>query len=160
MNMTTPQKRTVLILVLVAAVAIGIAVWRGDREEGHGWGSNFSLRSEVLSPEEKIVAPVAKGIPAKTLAVDLPADYGDAVNEYGGSRFQFVACSGTPGRTVVKKGAVVMLDNRDEKARAIAVGSSAYKVPAQDYVLAIANEVGDLQITCDGGGAATLSVQP
>lgn len=161
MKITTLQKRIGLIVVLAALVIAGIAVWMDGKTEGHGWGSNFSLRSEVLSPEDAVVpAVVAAAVPAKTLAVNLPVNYGDAVNEYGDNRFQFVACGGTPGRMVVKKGAVVMLDNRDAKARTIAVGSATYAVKAQEYVLAIANEVGDLQITCDGGGAATLSVQP
>jgi hypothetical protein len=117
----------------------------------------------VIAPEQATAAtpviPAAK-TQAKTLAVDVPLNYGDAVNEYGDARFQFVGCHGTPGSLVAKKGTVIMLDNRDNEAHVIAMGKATYNLKALDYALAIASETGDLQITCDGGGAATISVQP
>jgi len=137
----------------------------GADKKREGFGSMFSLRSEVLSPEERAetAAPVTTATAAtkaKSLAVDVPLNYGDAINRYGDMRFQFVGCQGTPGSMVAKQGSVIMLDNRDDKARVVSMGGATYKLQPLGYALAIASETGNLQITCDGGGAATISVQP
>ncbi|MEI6510442.1 MAG: hypothetical protein WCO25_00180 [Candidatus Uhrbacteria bacterium] len=165
-NLTPWQKRIVAVGAIISVVLIAAFAWVNTSKKHEGFGSLFSIRSEVLSPEDraKAAAPVpteAASTPKpKTLAVDVPLNYGDAVNEYGDVRFQFVACHGTPGSMVAKKGSVMMLDNRDDKAHVIAMGAATYKLKALDYALAIASETGDLQVTCDGGGAANISVQP
>ncbi len=160
MKISTRHKWIALVVILAGAAVAGLFVWWNAKAESPGWGSNFWLRSEVISPEEKVVAPVATKAPEKIPAVDIPLNYGDAINKFGDFRFQFVACSGTPGQMVAKQGSVIMLDNRDDKERVIVMGEAAYRIKALDYALAIASKVGNLQITCDGGGAATISVQP
>lgn len=162
-DLTQQQKQRAVVVAILVVIIIAACAWKFGRSGAEGSGSMFSFRSEVISPEEAIAAtPVAPAAAAqaKTPAVDVPLNYGDAINAYGDVRFQFVSCNGSPGSMVTKKGSVIMLDNRDNKAHVIAMGKATYNVKALDYALAIANETGDLQVTCDGGGAATISVQP
>lgn len=85
--------------------------------------------------------------------------YEDALKAYGSQRIQFSACRGTPGSIVLTKGSKFMLDNRDAAAHTIMVGTSRYVVKGYSYAIATASVVGTINITCDGGGAASLNVQ-
>lgn len=76
-----------------------------------------------------------------------------------GYRFQFSNCHGTPGSLVVKAGKYFLLDNRDAKSHTIAVAGQSYSVGAYGAAVAAVWKVGTHQITCDGGGAASLTVQ-
>ncbi len=55
-----------------------------------------------------------------------------------------------------------MLDNRDNVSRKIAVqGGQTFQVKAYDFAIATApSTIGTHYITCDGGWAAVISVQP
>ncbi len=89
--------------------------------------------------------------------------YLDAIRVYKsvGYYFQFVDCHGAPGFLTLKKGKKFMLDNRDAKARKIAVqGGQTFQVKAYDFAIATApSATGIHYITCDGGGAASITVQ-
>ncbi len=76
-----------------------------------------------------------------------------------GYRFQFSGCHGTPGSLVVKVGKYFLLDNRDAKAHTIAVAGQSYSVGAYGAAVAAVWKAGTYNITCDGGGAASLTVQ-
>lgn len=91
--------------------------------------------------------------------------YGDAIKVYP-YRFQFLNCHGNPGMISVRKGSVVMLDNRDGVARTIKANGQSFKIAAYDYALVspaiVTKDNTDLtlsNVTCDGGGAATLNVE-
>ncbi len=88
--------------------------------------------------------------------------YLKAANIYktSGYYFQFVNCHGTPGSLVIKKGAKFMMDNRDNKIRKIAVMGKTYSLNAYNYTIVTADKVGKHYITCDGGGAAQITVAP
>ncbi len=107
------------------------------------------------------LTPDKNDAPAGTATAPvLPLTYDAAVDLYGDYRFQFIGCHGTPGEINVAKGATVMLDNRDAKKHTIMIGTKSYALGA--YGFAIANSgktAGDFNITCDGGGAATLHVR-
>lgn len=77
-----------------------------------------------------------------------------------GFRFQFANCHGTPGSLTVKRGKYFLLDNRDAKAITIAVAGQSYKISAYGAAVAAISKVGTHQITCNGGGAAKVIVQP
>lgn len=85
-------------------------------------------------------------------------DYGAAVNKYP-YRIQFSQCHGTPGTLNVKKGTIVMLDNRDAVAHTIKADKQTFKIAGYDYALMRTSSVSNTNITCDGGGAAVLNVQ-
>jgi len=90
--------------------------------------------------------------------------YLDAIKIYktAGYYFQFVDCHGLPGSLTLKKGKKFMLDNRDAKTRKIAIqGGQSFQIKSYDFAIATApSTIGTHYITCDGGGAASILVQP
>jgi hypothetical protein len=80
------------------------------------------------------------------------------------NRIQFAQChglvSGGIGTLVIKEGVKFMLDNRDPKAHTIAFGGQSYRIGAYNFSIVSATKIGIYPVTCDGGGAATLNVQP
>ncbi len=76
-----------------------------------------------------------------------------------GYRFQFTHCSGTPGSLVVKAGKYFLLDNRDAKPHTFAVAGQSYSIGGYGAAVAAVWKTGTYPITCDGGGAASLTVQ-
>jgi hypothetical protein len=84
--------------------------------------------------------------------------YGDAINTYP-YRFQFSQCHGNPGALSVKKGSIVMLDNRDPIAHTFVADSQTFKIAGYDYALLHTSVITNINITCDGGGAAKLNVE-
>ncbi|TSC85084.1 MAG: hypothetical protein G01um101413_468 [Parcubacteria group bacterium Gr01-1014_13] len=103
--------------------------------------------------------------PAAATNVSLPAtkSYLDAIKIYKntGYYFQFVSCHGSPGTLTLKKGTKFMLDNRDPRAHKIAItGGQSFNIKAYGFAIATApSTLGTHYITCDGGGAATITVQ-
>ena len=88
--------------------------------------------------------------------------YDEVYNLYRnlGLRFQFLDCHGSPGSLTMKVGTKFMLDNRDVATHIIMVGSTKYTIGGQNYAIATASTLGTHNITCDGGGAAEVRVQP
>lgn len=76
-----------------------------------------------------------------------------------GYRFQFTHCSGTPGSLVVKAGKYFLLDNRDAQSHTFAVAGQSYSVGGYGAAVAAVWKLGKYQITCDGGGAASLTIE-
>lgn len=105
-------------------------------------------------------------VPVKTPPAPLSATqrYLDAIRIYKnvGYYFQFADCHGLPGSLTLKKGKKFMLDNRDNKSRKIAiVGGQSFTIGAYNFAIATApSKAGTHYITCDGGGAASILVQP
>jgi hypothetical protein len=112
--------------------------------------------AEPVAEEPTTTAPTTTYVKPKSSGLT----YEEAVELYGGFRFQFASCSGVPGTMTIKKGSSVMLDNRDGKAHTIAVGSKKYTLTPYGFAIATPTETGLLYVTCDGGGAAQLTVQP
>ena len=65
-------------------------------------------------------------------------------------------------KEMMKKGKKFMLDNRDDRTRKIAiVGGQSFQISAYNFAIATApSALGLHYITCDGGGAASILVQP
>jgi len=76
-----------------------------------------------------------------------------------GYRFQFSHCSGTPGSLTVKAGKYFLLDNRDAQSHTFAVAGQSYSIGGYGAAVAAVWKTGTFQITCDGGGAASLTVE-
>lgn len=135
--------------VIVAAVGalVGYAVWQG--------------KAPAPSPEaQEVIRPTPSGAPVKEPASRLGQTYEAALKAFVGFRFQFANCSGTPGSFTVKQGSKFMLDNRDNEAHVFAVGTQSYEVGPYGFAVASASKAGRYQITCDGGGAAEVLIQP
>ena len=148
-----------LLYAIVAALAVMLV--------GYLVFVNKPAPAPAPAPQPDALAPSAE--PTSTTAPSAatapatgakPLTYEQAVTQYGGYRFQFVSCHGSPGTMTVTSGKKFMLDNRDAKAHTIMVGKVAYKVGGNGFAIATAaSAVGTYNITCDGGGAATLKVQ-
>lgn len=102
--------------------------------------------------------------PTKSASTSLSAtnDYLKARSTYqtSGYYFQFLNCKGAPGILTAKKGTKLMLDNRDDKMRKIVFIGKLYNINAYGYAIVTADKLGKHYITCDGGGAAQITVQP
>lgn len=88
-------------------------------------------------------------------------NYTAAINLYGtsGARFQFINCSGNPGTMTIKRGGKFMIDNRDDARHTITLAGQTYTLNAYDFATIQVQKAGDYNITCDGGGAARISVE-
>lgn len=75
-----------------------------------------------------------------------------------GYAFQFLDCHGTPGQLVVKSGKSFVLDNRSPEPVTIRIAGKSWRVPGHSAAAASVSVPGTHNITCDGGGAATLVV--
>lgn len=84
--------------------------------------------------------------------------YSQAIAKYK-YRYQFVSCHANPGSMAVAKNDPVMFDNRDNKSHIIKVGSQSFGVSALNYEIFYPSVKGSYNITCDGGGSATLKVE-
>ena len=76
-----------------------------------------------------------------------------------GYRFQFTKCHGTPGTLVVKAGKYFLLDNRDAQSHTFGLAGHSYSVGGYGASVAAVWKTGKYQLTCDGGGAASLTVE-
>ena len=148
----------VLAVMLVAYLALARSSGTGSGLLGSG--KPFSLEASPES-QQNAAAPTPSASDTTTPTTAPKAlTYEAAVELYGGYRFQFLNCHGTPGTMTLKVGSKFLLDNRDAKPRTIAVGKTVYKLGANGFAVATASMVaGTYNITCDGGGAATLKVQ-
>ena len=165
-----------LYFILGAVIVIGAAIilaLKGNSAETN----NFSdlIRSnnnqDIPSNDTPAEVEVSRSTPATaTTPSTKPSQslksseltYDQAIQIYGksGYRIQLVKCHGTPGTLVIKKGSKFMLDNRDGVWHNVTVGKQKFRVSGWGFIIVTASEVGNVSITCDGGGAATLNVQP
>ena len=144
--MKSNEKNLAIAAILIALVAVLIAfiALNGGKIQGVGTGNPQTV--------------VGSNQPSGSSTLGLT--YDQAIELYGTYRIQFVSCHGTPGSLSVRHGVTFMLDNRDAKAHTIKVGTTAYSVGAYGFRVAAAPaKAGTYNITCDGGGAATLNVE-
>jgi hypothetical protein len=151
--MTDKDKKYLYIAIAVVVLAvIAYAVYTSRK-------NNSSPQSnQQTSNDQASTTP-----PTPTNGAKL--SYGDAIKAYP-YRFQFSQCHGTPGIISVKKGAAVMLDNRDKLAHTIKANGQTFRIAGDDYAIVhpatVTKDNVDLtlsNVTCDGGGAATLNVE-
>ncbi|MDP2933269.1 MAG: hypothetical protein Q8N81_04010 [bacterium] len=85
-----------------------------------------------------------------------------AMNLFGlfGYRYQFVSCRGMPGNFIMKQGVKYMLDNRDPITHNFQVASDNFLIPGYDFAIGKAHDLGNHMITCDGGGASSITIVP
>ncbi|MDO8557854.1 MAG: hypothetical protein Q7S09_01525 [bacterium] len=159
------------IIAIIAALA-GAGYWFSPLRNKEASPDSLSVSptpatsvSPALNPSAKpssTAKPKTSAIPNPSVPAAIET-YQDALGVYSASgfRFQFSNCQASPGSLVMKVGAKFMLDNRDVVARTIGVSSKIYNIGAYGFAIATAPvQTGTHYITCNGGGTATISVQP
>ncbi len=172
-NPITEDKQKKYIYIAITGAVVLLVLFLIFRNKG-------SVVEEPYIPEppaKQVTLPSASSTPSSTATIKKPVTvkntptplsatqkYLDAIRVYKnpGYYFQFVDCHGLPGTLTMKKGKKFMLDNRDNKTRRIAIsGGQSFKIGAYGFAIATApTKAGTHYITCDGGGAATILVQP
>lgn len=165
----------ILTIAIIIAILVGGYFFskRGDTPDSETFDrpSPSATSTESLSSTSPTSAPAATKKPAAKKATPTPKPstlqaaetYQDALAVYGASgyRFQFSSCNASPGSLTMKIGQKFMLDNRDATPRTVKAGSQQYNLGAYGFVIASAPAItGTHYITCDGGGTATILVQP
>lgn len=130
---------------LIGAAAILALVWASSAEHG----VVKPAQEAADAPQAVEAAPTAGGVGAKGAQPFVESGY----------RFQFSNCHGTPGSLVVKTDRAFLLDNRDERAHTFAVAGRSYHVGGYSAAVVSIAKAGTYAITCDGGGAASVTVQ-
>ena len=165
-----------IVLALIVVLIIGGGIWLA-KEKSAGPAGEQSFEEPATADEGAVSAPTteaaATGTPAKTTtakpktitpapgAVTLP--YAEALAKYGqnGYRFQFADnCQIKPSSLVVKKGVRYMLDNRDDVAHRISVGSASYSLKAYGYAVPTASVAGAYNVYCDGRTVGKIHIEP
>lgn len=171
------NKRTKIITIAAIAVVVAIfAVWicvsrKNKTNMVATTGQENNMPSEdvlTASSTDAIVTTTTSTAPKTTISnIKTNGDavsqsYTDALKIYSASgyRMQFVNCQATPGQLTIKKGQKFMIDNRDSKPHKFKVGSTSYSVKGYGFVIATSKILGVNYITCDGGGAAKINVEP
>ncbi len=165
----------ILIITFIAALAGG-GYWiskRNEMPQSSESPAPASSPTSTQTPEptststptiKKTTAPKPKtSTTPKPSSLQAVETYQEALKIYStsGFRFQFSNCQASPGSLIMKIGAKFMLDNRDAVTRAIGVGTKTYNIGAYGFTVATApSQTGTHYITCNGGGTATISVQP
>jgi hypothetical protein len=146
-----------LILAIVSLTSI--MQLRRDTDSFIGSGASTEGNVEGTAPAPVATSTAGSATKTPAPAKNLSLTYSDAINLFGGYRFQFTNCSGAPGTLNVTKGSTFLLDNRDDVAHTIKVGAQSYSLGAYGFRIATASTMGANQITCDGKGAAVVNVQ-
>lgn len=152
------ESRFLLALVVLAgAIVLGYLLWENTKED------EVVEEPIIETPAEDTEAPAGgTGSGSGAAAPSGPLTFEEAYQTYAvsGFRFEFAECHGRPGSISMKKGTKFMLDNRDNEAHKFVVGSKTYNIGPYGFAIATATDVGTYNITCDGGGAAQVVVQP
>ncbi len=179
MSISNESNRGLWIGAAVVVVVIaGLAMWYNTRSSDvepsmttetnqlPANGNEEIVAVEVENDEEE-AAPVVKEntttTPPKAVTPPVDNSYATAIKTYK-YRLQFVKCHGTSsiqnnGTLTVKKNAKFMLDNRDSVKHSIALAGQTHGVAGYKWVITSIAKSGTYNVTCDGGGAATIIVE-
>lgn len=161
-------KYLVAATIALAIIILGYSAWKSNHtnvtERVTEDDSPSTTTTQNTNTTSLPVSPTAKN--GSTSPTSGGLKYDDALAAYAGKLFQFSSCvTGpppviSPGSLSLKQGSKYMIDNRDKTAHTIRVGTTAYSLGAQSFRIVQAPTKGTYNITCDGGGAAQLQVQP
>lgn len=168
--MTKKDLTLIIAAGVVLIVGVGYAMWHvKNKAIADANLPTFVTGTPIIdegSDEMAVSAIIGQGMETVktetgTTITVATKDYGAAVGVYGksGYRFQFSNCSGNPGTLTMKVGTKFMIDNRDNISHKISIGTKSYQLAAYDYAIVTIQKVGKFNITCDGGGSASVWVQ-
>ena len=117
----------------------------------------------VENSEQNSTAPAQTVAQPRQNKPTVSGSYEAMIESYA-YRIQFVECHGTAtypgmGTLIVKKNVKFMLDNRDKEAHTFAFAGQSHRVGGLGWLIASVDKAGTYNITCDGGGAATLTIE-
>lgn len=158
-------RKTLIIILIIILIVGGLLYWALFNTYVELPYSEDLLKTQATGTTTDAAQASKTSTSKKTTKTNTTVlTYAEALNIYKGSGyfFQFVNCHGSPGSLTMKVGTKFMIDNRDSVARTIVIqGATSYKVPAYNFTIAIAPQnPGLYYITCNGGGAARITVQP
>lgn len=158
-------------IAVVLLIVLGVAfTWDSDQEDDVDNGDQANQIDET-DDDPRSASSGATVNRQNTQAAATPQNnelakaqrYAQAVKTYE-YRVEFDDCRGAvfpgQGTLTIKKGVNFMIDNRDPVAHTFTFRTQTVTVAAYDFVIVTAKDLGDYNITCDGGGAAKLDVQP
>ena len=144
--------------IVLAVILIGLAIWRSESKNGEMSKNGNGNSEDILTqnPDQQVPNPTPSTAAMGGSSAKL--SYGDAVKKYQ-YRIQLAQCHGNPGTVSLKTNTPLMLDNRDAKIHTLKVAGQTYSVKSYDYTLAYFSKAGTYELTCDGGGAATVNIE-
>ena len=146
------------IYIVVGVVVLALIIW-GVYASNHKGGSVNNSANEQAASDNSNNPPAASSTPTSTPpSAVAKLSYGAAIQAYK-ERFQFNQCQGTPASIAVKKGAPVMLDNRNAAALTIKADTQTFKIAGYDYDVFRPEVVGNIVVTCNGKASVTLNVE-
>jgi hypothetical protein len=164
------NKQDFLVYAIVIVLAVMLVAYLVAAKNGPAATTSASDMSgmNMDQPDMPPINPASGAPSSATAPAPAPTTttapkaltYQQALTAYAGYRIQFVSCHGSPGTLNLTVGKKFMLDNRDAKSHLIDVGKVGYRLGADGFAIATAPwTAGTYGITCDGGGAAQLTVQ-
>ncbi len=167
--MKLSQQQTAIIAVAAAIIIAisGYALYQSSDTGLPGTAGTGSVSEPGATAGDSTVPAPTSETPGTQPATNTTPGTGSVTQTYAeaykiyaasGYRYQFVNCSGDPGKMVVKAGQKFMMDNRDNEAHRFVVQGRSITIGAYGFAVITATQVGTSKITCDGGGAADLVV--
>lgn len=155
-----------IVLALIAVLIIGGGIWLAKEKSAGPVGEQvfeepIVAENDISATSTPTTTPAKPAAPSASAAA--PLSYADALAKYGqnGYRFHFIDnCQLKLSSLVVKKGSKYMLDNRDDIAHRISVGSASYSLKAYSYAILTASVVGTKNVSCDGQVLGKITVVP
>ena len=151
--MTNSNKWTIAVVVIVVVALIAWAVYRSS----HNNSAAPAQQTTQTTPAPATPAPATGGS-----VMHGGLTYTQAIAKYP-NRIQFNNCHAAVGLSAngifsIKKGAFFMLDNRDKVTDVIAFANQTFRLGGEDFAIVSINTIGTYNLTCDGGGSATIKV--
>ncbi len=162
------RNKWIAIGIIIMLVAVG-AIWYAARKRNptaHNASSEQTNGKEANTTPNAAIATSTSAAPSVNLgaAAKGTAAYTAAVEKYQ-YRIQFSQCHGVnnitgAGTLAIRQGDKIMLDNRDGTAHTFAWKGGSVRIAGYGYAIETVSVLGQYPITCDGGGAEQLNVQP
>lgn len=150
------NKLTYIVAGIFVLVIIAVWVYAYNRQ---GAVTQNSAQQVV---QQNNNTPAATSTPTSTPTSSVGAkklSYAAAMLAYP-ERFQFSnGCQGTPAIIAVRKGAPVMLDNRNATAYTFKADTQTFKIAGYGYDVFYPEVLGNLVVTCNGKASVTLNVE-
>ncbi|MBL8030286.1 MAG: hypothetical protein JNN11_03490 [Candidatus Doudnabacteria bacterium] len=152
-------KIVIAFIITVAVVLVGF-LWRSKEpsEKLPVPLAEQAMPGGVEKANAEIAPPVTSQVLKGVVSGAKKLNYGEAIKKYP-FRIQFANCNGSPGSLSLKRNTALMLDNRDSIAHAVKVAGQTYVIKGYDYALAYIGQEGAYNLTCDGGGAASINIE-
>ncbi len=161
-----PLWQWILLYVVIAAIIYGIVYYFLTSGNNTAYNAPTNQAATNSVPSAPANAPAATSQTPTGTSGGLTYDQARALAAY---RFQFdKSCNGSTsptnfGELNVKQGSEILMENHGDATQVLALGNDSHTVTAGGFVLIKAPKVTKttgLHITCNGGGAGNVFVNP